>query len=187
MPRPLPTDQEAAEILARKRTRPARKPPPPAGRRLGKFIKALDERFGQGAGGLKAHWREIAGESLWRTTEPVKLIKPRGGGDAVLEIRVDGPAAALIQHQAPAILSRVNLFMGEGSAQRLRIIQGPVRPPANAGPPPKRRKPPLDAGAEAQLAASVADADPKLKDALLRLGREVLRGRSANPPPNRPR
>ena len=53
-----------------------------------------------------------------------------------------------------------------------------MRPPANAGPPPKRRKPPLDAGAEAELAASVADADPKLKDALLRLGREVLR----NPP-----
>ena len=142
MPRPLPTDQEVAEILARKRTRPARKGPPPVGRKLGKFIKA------------------------------------RGGGDAILEIRVDGPAAALIQHQAPAILARVNLFMGEGSAQRLRIVQGPVRPPASAGPPPKRRKPPLDAGAEAELAASVADADPKLKDALLRLGREVLR----NPP-----
>jgi hypothetical protein len=182
MPRPLPTDQEAAEILARKRTRPARKPPLPAGRRLNKFIKSLDDRFGQGAGGLKAHWREIAGETLWRTTEPVKLIKPRGGGDAVLEIRVDGPAAALIQHQAPAILSRVNLFMGEGSAHRLRIVQGPVRPPANAGPPPKRRKPPLDAGAEAALATSVAKADPKLQDALLRLGREVLRGRPTNGP-----
>ena len=38
-----------------------------------------------------------------------------------------------------------------------------------------------------QLAASVAEADPRLKDALLRLGREVLRGRGANPPPNRPR
>lgn len=181
MPRPLPTDEEAAEILARKRTRPTRKAPPPAGRRLNKFIKSLDDRFGQGAGGLKAHWREIAGESLWRTTEPVKLIKPRGGGDAVLEIRVDGPAAALIQHQAPAILSRVNLFMGEGAAQRLRIIQGQVRPPA-AGPPPRRRKPPLDAGTEAALTASVTEADPKLKDALLRLGREVLRGRGANPP-----
>ena len=182
MPRLLPTDEEVAEILARKRTRPARKAPPPAGRRLTNFIKALDDRFGQGAGGLKAHWREIAGETLWRTTEPVKLIRPRGGGDAILEIRVDGPAAALIQHQAPAILARVNLFMGEGSAHRLRIVQGPVRPPASAGQPPRRRKPPLDAGAEAALAASVEKADPKLQDALLRLGREVLRGRSANPP-----
>jgi hypothetical protein len=182
MPHPLPTDEEAAEILSRKRTRPARKPPLPAGRRLNKFIKSLDDRFGQGAGGLKAHWREIAGESLWRTTEPIKLIKPRGGGDAVLEIRVDGPAAALIQHQAPAILSRVNLFMGEGSAQRLRIVQGPVRAPAAAGPPHRRRKPPLDAGAEAELAASVTQADPKLKDALLRLGREVLRASGDNRP-----
>ncbi len=39
----------------------------------------------------------------------MKLVKQRGGG-SVLELKVDGPAAALIQHQAPEILSRVNLF-----------------------------------------------------------------------------
>lgn len=183
MRRPLPTDKEAADILARKRTRPQRRPPPPVGRRLGKFIKALDDRFGQGAGGLKANWREIAGESLWRATEPVKLIKPRGGGAGTLEIRVDGPAAALIQHQAPAILSRVNLFLGEGTAGKLRIVQGPVRPPSGAAAPPvRKRKAPLDAGTENALAASVAEAGPGLQGALLKLGRAVLRAEKDQPP-----
>jgi WD40 repeat protein len=45
----------------------------------------------------------------------------------VLELRVDGPAAALVQHQAPEILSRVNLFLGAGSVGKLRIVQGPVK------------------------------------------------------------
>ena len=66
MKRPLPTLDEARAILAAKRTRPQRRTPPTVGRRLGKLIKTLDERFGQGAGGLQAHWREIAGEALAR-------------------------------------------------------------------------------------------------------------------------
>ena len=130
--RTLPTAAEAAEILGRKRTRPIRRPPPPIGKSLSKPLKALEERFGTGADGLAARWREIVGEILARRTEPVKLTKPRGGGSATLEIRVDGPAAALIQHQAPEILSRVNLFLGTGAVAKLRIVQGPVKLHASA-------------------------------------------------------
>jgi hypothetical protein len=182
MPRPLPTAQEAMDILKAKRTRPVHRPPPTAGRSLAKLVKALDERFGQGEGGLKARWREIAGEALARRTEPVKLVKGRGGAAAVLEIRVDGPAATLIQHQAPEILERVNLFLGAGAVGRLRIVQGPVRPAAEASRPSaraashRRKPPPLDAAAEAKLEAGLACApDGPLKRALLRLGREVMR------------
>ena len=177
--RPLPTSAEAAEILARKRTRPQRRPPPPAGRALNALIKELDARFGQGPGALQARWREIVGETLARRTEPVKLVKPRGGGGAVLELRVEGPAAALIQHQAPEILDRVNLILGAGAVARLRIVQGPVRQGAAAPPPAnKRRTGPLDAAAEAKLAQDLADApDGPLKQSLLKLGRAVLRGR----------
>lgn len=173
--RPLPTDAETREILARKRSRPARRPPAHAGRRLNKLIKALDERFGQGPGGLQARWREIAGEGLYRATEPVRLIQPRNGGGATLEIKVEGPAAALIQHQAPQILARANMFLGEGAVTKLRIVQGPIRRPAGAKPAPRKR-PPLDAAQEAALAEGLADArDERLKGALLKLGREVLR------------
>ena len=67
--------------------------------------------FGQGAGALQARWKEIVGETLARRTEPVKLIKGRGGAGGALELRVDGPVAALIQHQAPQIMQRLDLIL----------------------------------------------------------------------------
>lgn len=174
MSRQLPSLEEAARILARKRTRPPRRPPPPAGRALRGYVKSLDGRFGQGAAALSARWREIVGPEIARRTEPVKLTKSRNGGGASLEIRVAGPAAAIIQHQAREILSRVNLFLGAEAVQKLRIVQGPLRHAEAA--PPRRRAVPLDAAAEADLAAGLAGApDGKLKDALMALGRGVLR------------
>jgi hypothetical protein len=151
---------------------------------MGALLKTLDERFGAGPGALQARWREIAGERLAAFTEPVKLTKPRGGGAAALELRVQGPAAALVQHQGPEILARVNLFLGPGSVDRLRIVQGPVRT-APAGPTPaqaakaRRRKAPLDAGAEARLQAELAEAPEGIRAALLELGRAVERGSKA--------
>lgn len=175
--RPLPTPAEAVDILARKRTRPARRPPPPAGRALNRLIKELDARFGQGPGALQARWREVVGPEIARRTEPVKLSKPRNGGGATLEIRVAGASAPLVQHQSGEILARVNLFLGAGAVEKLRIVQGPLRVKAEAGPRPVRRRPaPLDAAQEAELANSLAGAaDSPLKDALAALGRGVLR------------
>lgn len=182
MPRPLPTSAEASRILASLRTKPVRRAPTRVGRPLTKFIKALDQRFGHGPDTLQARWREIVGERLAARTEPVKLSKPRGGGGAVLELKVDGPAAALIQHQANEILARVNLVLGQGAVVRLRIVQGVVRRQAavdgggEAAMARRRRAQPLDAAQEADLAASLDRAtDEGLKSALLRLGREVLR------------
>jgi hypothetical protein len=180
--RPLPTPEEAALILAQRRTRPPRRAPPPAGRNLTKLLGELEARFGPGAGPLTTRWREIVGESLARRTEPVKLVKPRGGGGATLELKVDGPAAALIQHQAPEILSRVNLYLGAGTVEKLRIVQGPVKAaggpisPAAAAKARRRAAGPLDAAQEAELAKGLAEApEGPLKQSLLKLGRAVIR------------
>lgn len=174
--RGLPSPQEALRILAAKRTRPAYRPPPPAGRALGPMLRELDARFGQGAGALQARWREIVGHDIARRTEPVKLTKGRNGAPAALEIRVSGPAAAIIQHQAHEILARVNLFLGAEAVQKLRIVQGPLRNPPELPRAPPRRPPPLDAAQEARLAGDLAAApDGPLKQALLALGRGVLR------------
>jgi hypothetical protein len=177
MARRLPTPEETIQILARKRTRPAPRPPPSAGRGLNKFIKELDARFGQGPGALQARWREIVGPDIARRTEPVKLVRPRNGGPAALEVRVAGAAAALIQHQGPEIIARVNLFLGTGAVDKLRIVQGPLRQTGAAEPKPVRRKsPPLDAAQEAELARSLeTQPDGPLKTALTELGRNVLR------------
>lgn len=179
--RRLPTPAETARILAERRTRPVRRPPTVAGKGLTQLIKGLEEKYGQGPDVLRARWREIAGETLAARTEPVKLIKTRTGG-ATLELKVDGPAAALIQHQAPELLARVNLYLGEGQVSRLRIVQGRVKPPpavaaeTRAAQARRRRARPLDAAEEAALEQGLAKAaEGPLKQALLKLGREVLR------------
>jgi hypothetical protein len=178
MARRLPTPQEALQILAQKRTRPPRRPPPPAGRALNRLVRDLDARFGQGASALSARWREIVGPDIARRTEPLKLVKGRNGGPSSLEIRVAGPSAAIVQHQAHEILARVNLFLGPDAVQKLRIVQGPLRRSEAAPPPTRRPLPPLDAAQESQLMEGLAEApDGKLKQALLALGRGVLRQR----------
>ncbi|MBS0331565.1 MAG: DUF721 domain-containing protein [Proteobacteria bacterium] len=174
--RDLPTAEEALAILRRKRTRPQRRPPPPIGRAVNRALKPLDARFGAGAGALEARWREVVGPEIAKRTEPVKLTKGRNGGPSSLEIRVAGPAAAIIQHQAHEILARVNLFLGAEAVQKLRIVQGPLQKTAAAQAKRPRRLPPLDAAAEAALQRDLADApEGKLKAALLALGRGVLR------------
>jgi hypothetical protein len=182
MTRRLPSAQETVRILASRRTRPAPGPPPAAGRALRGTLRALDTRFGKGMDGIKARWSEIVGPDLARRTEPTKMVKSRAGAAAALELRVEGPSAAIIQHRAGDILDRVNLFLGSGSVDRLRIVQGPLRGAAKraaaaaASGPRRRLATPLDAAAEQSLAESLADfPDGALKAALTRLGREVLR------------
>ncbi|MFC5345880.1 DUF721 domain-containing protein [Brevundimonas staleyi] len=177
MARDLPSEREAREILARKRTRPVPRPAPKAGRSLAPFIKDLDERFGRGAGALEPRWREIVGDQLARVTRPQKLTKGRAGSGGTLELRVAGPAALLVQHQSADILARVNLFLGPGAVDRLRIAQGPVQPLPQMAASKKgarRRIDPLDAAAEADLVKSVEAAPTGLKAALANLGRAVL-------------
>ena len=174
--RPLPTAAEAAAILAQRRTKPPGRPPRAMGTALTPLLKSLEGKFGASVSPLAARWKEIVGETLARRTEPVRLTKPRGGGPGVLELKVDGPAAALVQHQAPDILERVKLVLGEGAVERIRIVQGPVKAPVVVNRPARRGTGPLDAAAEAELAQGLAEApEGKLKAALLRLGRGVLR------------
>jgi hypothetical protein len=100
---------------------------------------------------------------------------------ATLELRVEGPSAAIIQHRAADIISRVNLYLGAGAVARLRIVQGPLRGPARQSAPspaanPRRFKAPLDAAAEQALATALEGfTEGPLKAALARLGREVMR------------
>lgn len=177
MARDLPTESETREILSRRRTRPAPRPAPPAGRALASFVRELDEKYGRGAGALEPRWREIVGDQLARVTRPQKLTKSRAGGGGTLELRVAGPAALLVQHQSADILARVNLFLGPGAVEKLRIAQGPVKPlplPAASKKGSRRKFEPLDAASEAQLAKSVEAAPDVLKSALATLGRAVM-------------
>ncbi len=176
--RPLPTEEEARQILAQRKTRPPMRPPPRAGRQLAPFIKKLDEQFGRGASALEARWVEIVGDRLARVCRPMKLVKGRGNAGGVLELRVVGPAALLVQHQTQDIVDRVNLFLGSKAVEKLRISQGPIKPLPHSSAAPKSPKrpplPPMPPAAEAELSQQLEQVPDALKSALMKLGRAAM-------------
>ena len=79
----------------------------------------------------------------------------------------------------------MNLFLGPGSVDKLRIAQGPVKPlplPAASTKGARRKIAPLDAAAEAELSKSVEAAPDALKAALAKLGRAVLSDKAKKSP-----
>lgn len=176
--RPLPTEEEARQILAQRRTKPPLRPPPRAAHKLQKFIKELDQKFGRSANSLEARWTEIVGERMARVSRPLKIIKGKGNTPGVLELRVVGPAALLVQHQQQEIIEQVNLYLGAKAVEKIRIQQGPVKPLVASTSAPKSRKlpplPPISPAAQADLEASVADLPEHLRKALTKLGKAAI-------------
>ena len=116
---------------------------------------------------LKAEWSAVVGAELAAVTWPDGL-----GRDGALKLRVVPALALELQHRAPLVVERINLYFGRDAVARLVLVQGPL-PLAAPG-----RKPPAAAlpAAEAQALASRlgAVADPELRQALAELGRLVL-------------
>ena len=175
MKRSLPSLEESVRILRTTHTKRAPRAGPPVQKQVQPLLKSLQARFeanDDGAGKLKSRWNEVVGEQLSKLCEPVRIIKGKGR-PGTLEIRVAGAYAPLIQHQSQVVIDRINLYLGTGTIDRLRLIQGPlsVQPKATQPARPK----PLNAAEELRLRESVSDvADEKLRNALLKLGRGVL-------------
>ncbi len=175
MRRPLPTDSEAREILARRRTRPAPRPAPRAIKSLTPVIRELDARFGKGVSTLESVWLEVVGQRVAAVSRPQALKGAKKGKGATLELRVTGAGALIVQHEAPAIIQKVNLYLGAGAVERLTFAQGPIGP-LKRGVPFRARAAaaPLPAAQEAALETAVEAAPDALKAALKKLGRAVL-------------
>jgi hypothetical protein len=139
-----------------------------AGASLSRIVKPIVARHGGGVlARLKSEWTAIVGPDIAAATWPEALA--RGG---TLKLRV-APAKALeLQHRAPLVIERVNLFFGRDAVTRLALVQGPLPLDAPTRHPPPR---PLRAGEAAALDDQVAAVtSPELRDALARLGRRVI-------------
>ena len=115
---------------------------------------------------LKAEWAAIGGPDWAEVSWPATL-----GRDGVLKLRVAPGAALELQHRAPLIIERINLFFGRAIITRLALVQGPLPLTSGGGRPVI---PPLSEGEAKALDQRLSViADPGLRAALAQLGRAV--------------
>ncbi len=132
-------------------------------------------------------WEAVVGADWARRAVPEALSFPRGRRDgATLRLRVDPADAILMQHDAPALIARVNAYFGYAAVARLALVQRPLdRRGAVARRPPR----PLSAAEETAIADMLAGVDdPAWRARLASLGRAVYArsgGSAAAPAPLR--
>ncbi|MEP3436932.1 MAG: DciA family protein [Hoeflea sp.] len=128
---------------------------------------------------LLGSWDEIAGEQFAGCSRPERIRWPRqdgpdetGGGfsPGLLTVACEGARALFLMHQEAEIISRVNSFFGFRAISQIRIVQKAIHVPTR-----KPRVRPLDAGEKHRLAGMLQGVeDPKLREALERLGAGVI-------------
>jgi hypothetical protein len=130
---------------------------------------AAFRRFGFVQSSIVSRWREIVGERYAEVSAPESIRFPPGKrSDGVLTLVVEGAHAPMMQHVAPVIAERANLFFGYPAVARVAFKQGTVklaRAKARTAPPSLR---PIPAG----LGDSLREvADPELRACLESLAR----------------
>jgi hypothetical protein len=118
---------------------------------------------------LKAQWAAIVGPELTATTWPTALSR-----DGVLKLHAASGIALELQHRAPLLIERINLFFGRPAITRLTLVQGPLPlVSVPAGPRLRPLTPDETKGLDEQLFDIT---EPKLRYALSRLGQAVIGG-----------
>jgi len=105
-----------------------------AGTLPGVAARALGRR-GFADAGLLAAWPQVVGKDLAESCAPLRLSFPnrQERRDGNLLLRVEPGAALELQHLAPLLVERVNVYFGYRAVARLTIQQGPL---------PQRRRTP---------------------------------------------
>ena len=118
---------------------------------------------------LKAEWAASVGPDWAEVCWPATL-----GRDGVLKLRAAPGAALELQHRAPLIIERINLFFGRAVVTRLTLVQGTLPLASATGRPVI---PPLSEGEAKALDQRLSGiGDPDLRAALAQLGRAVSGG-----------
>lgn len=128
------------------------------------------KKFGFVQGAIVSRWAEIVGERYAKVSTPESIRFPAGrkaGG--TLTLAVDGAHAPLIQHLAPMITERVNLFFGYEAIAKIVFRQGGR---AAAAPRPQRPRP-------VPVPRELGDGLREIADSELRTMLESLAGKIA--------
>ncbi|MEO1016869.1 MAG: DciA family protein [Pseudomonadota bacterium] len=143
------------------------------GRLVGKMIAAPARRRGFTEATLLHEWEQVVGAGLARRCQPLRIkFRPGLSAGAMLELCANGGAALEIQHAAPQILERINLYFGRRAVRQLKIIQAPI--PLRPLPPKVRPPRELQEEERAWIDASVATVSHDgLKASLAALGAAI--------------
>lgn len=133
---------------------------------------------------LLGSWDEIAGAEFAECSRPERIAWPRAaaaedGGftPGTLTVACEGARALFLMHAQNELIARINAFFGFPAVERLRVVQKPVSRPAR-----RAMTLPLSASEKARVATLVSEIDdPKLKEALQRLGEAVASRRPVQP------
>lgn len=154
--------------------------------RAGGLVQPQIRKVGEGRGfavaRLLTHWDAVVGRDTARLCRPVQVSYGQGGLGATLTVLARGAAGPMLQAQLPALRARVNACYGYNAIARIRITQtaaegfadpqAPFAPPA----PGERQGSSAADGRAAEAARSLTRdvTDPILRDALARLGAQVM-------------
>ena len=143
------------------------------------LTRAAFARYGFAYADLITQWPAIVGDQLAQWCEPERIRWPRNGADerkqgGTLVIRAVAGRGLDLQHETPRIIDRINAFYGYSAIASVKVMQGTFRRKPAAAPRPE-----LDPEQARTLETRLeAVADPALKEALRRLGKEILTPRS---------
>ncbi len=178
--RPLSAAKRAKieRFLETARARPQARPLPSASMAVNRVMRPLAKSAGGGtkrtssALSLAEIWPDIMGPRWSKISSPVRY---RGSKDGrTLVISAPGPAASLIMAASGPIIDRLNAHLGAGHVSRISVVQAKPKPRREASVQPALRRG-LTPSETTALREGVKDiGSDRLRDALERLGREVI-------------
>jgi hypothetical protein len=166
------TDRVVSRVAADPRQGERRSGLRPIGEAASRIAAPIVGRGGGVLARLKAEWSAVVGADLAARTWPEKL-----GRDGALKLLVVPGFALDLQHRAPLVIDRINLFFGRAAVARLVLIQGSL-PLAGSAPAGLGSRAPAahPSGPDQGILDSLSGVDdPELRDALAGLGELVLR------------
>lgn len=126
---------------------------------------------------LLGMWDDIVGPDFAGCTRPEKIKWPRRASQddsflpGTLTIACEGARALFLAHSQDQLIQRLNSIFGFPAVDRVKIVQKPVSDTSRR----LKTAPELPQADKKRLADMVSDIeDPKLREALTRLGKGVL-------------
>lgn len=138
---------------------------------------AAFRRFGFVQSSIVSRWPAIVGPRYAAVSSPESIRFPPGRKSrGVLNLVVEGAHAPMMQHVAPTIVERINMFFGYEAVEKVHFRQGTVAA-AKARP---RRTPPSLKPIPREMGDSLREvADPELRACLESLARGIASGEGA--------